>query len=39
MLTEQFMHGLDNKVMIGEVIRGLTTINDASETPREQILI
>ena len=30
-LTEKFIHGLDNEVMIGEILRDLTVLKDINE--------
>ena len=38
-LTEQFITGLDNEVMIGEIIWELTALKDISEAISYQILM
>ena len=38
-LTEQFIHGLDDKVMTGEIMRELTVLKDINEATSSQILI
>ena len=38
-LKEQFKHGLNDKEMLGEIIKGLTTIKGNSTVTRENILM
>ena len=38
-LTEQFTYGLDDEVMIGEILRELTTLKDINEATSDQLLI
>ena len=38
-LKEQFIHGLNNKVMLDEVIRELTTEGSKDQTTSEDVLI
>ena len=38
-LKEQFIHGIDDEVMIGEILRGLIALTDINESTSDQILI
>ena len=38
-LTKQLINGLDDKVMIGEIIRELTASEDTDEATSHQVLI
>ena len=38
-LTEQFIHGLDDEVMIGEIVRVLMALKDTNEVTRNHILM
>ena len=38
-LREQFIHGLNEKVMLDEIIRELTTKNNDKQTTSESVLV
>ena len=38
-LTEQFFHGLHNKVIIGEILRKLTELEDIDDATSKEVII